>query len=157
MQMDYAETDLVLAIAHHLLIFLLAGVLAFEVAVIRPELTAAQIQRLSRVDIWYGILAGLILAVGFSRVTFAAKGWDYYAHNYFFWAKLGTFALVGLLSVVPTLRILRWRRNIAANPSALPSTGEISTVQRFLWLEVIGLGFVLAFAASMARGYGTFS
>jgi hypothetical protein len=30
-------------------------------------------------------------------------------------------------------------------------------VQRYLWLEVVGLAFVLGFAAAMARGYGTFS
>jgi hypothetical protein len=29
--MDYATTDLVLAILHHLLVFTLAGILAFEV------------------------------------------------------------------------------------------------------------------------------
>lgn len=155
--MDYAQTDLVLAIAHHFLIFLLAGVLAFEIAVIRPELTQAQILRLSRVDIWYGILAGLIVAVGFSRATFAAKGWAYYSHNYFFWAKVASFAIVGLLSIMPTLRIIRWRRDATATPSTLPTARDIANVQRYLWLEVIGLGFVLAFAATMARGYGIFS
>ena len=34
--MNYAAADLHLAIAHHLLIFLLAGILAFEIGVIRP-------------------------------------------------------------------------------------------------------------------------
>jgi uncharacterized membrane protein len=30
--MDYATTDLVLAIVHHLLVFMLAGILAFRLA-----------------------------------------------------------------------------------------------------------------------------
>ena len=59
---------------------------------------------------WYGLLAGLIVVVGFSRAIFAAKGWTYYEHNALFWAKLATFALIGLLSVPPTLAYLRWRR-----------------------------------------------
>jgi uncharacterized membrane protein len=32
--MDYATTDLVLAIVHHLLVFMLAGILAFEIGTV---------------------------------------------------------------------------------------------------------------------------
>jgi predicted ATPase len=39
--MNYAAADLHLAIAHHLLIFLLAGILAFEIGVIRLAMTGA--------------------------------------------------------------------------------------------------------------------
>jgi putative membrane protein len=80
--------DLVLAVAHHLLIFALAGVLAAELVMLRPGLDADGVRRIAGIDIWYGLLAGLILAVGFSRAIFAAKGWDYYSHNLFFWGKL---------------------------------------------------------------------
>ena len=41
--------------------------------------------------------------VGFARANFAAKGWAYYSHNSFFWSKIGTFALVGVLSIIPTI------------------------------------------------------
>jgi uncharacterized membrane protein len=103
--MNYAAADLHLAIAHHLLIFLLAGILAFEIGVIRLTMTGADINRVGRVDAWYGILALAIVAVGFSRAIFAAKGWGYYSINGFFWAKMAAFAAVGLLSIVPTVRI----------------------------------------------------
>jgi Predicted membrane protein len=73
--MNFAAADLHLAIAHHLLIFLLAGILAFEIGVIRLTMTGADIDRVGRVDAWYGILALAIVAVGFSRAIFAAKGW----------------------------------------------------------------------------------
>ena len=36
--LDFATRDLSLAIVHHLLIFLLFGVLAFEIGVIRPSM-----------------------------------------------------------------------------------------------------------------------
>ena len=39
--MNYAAADLHLAIAHHLLIFLLAGILAFEIGVIRLTMIGA--------------------------------------------------------------------------------------------------------------------
>lgn len=80
---DFATTDLAFAIGHHLLIFALAAVLAFEIGAIRPGMTGADVRRVGRVDAWYGILAGLILIVGFSRAVFAAKGWAYYSHNHF--------------------------------------------------------------------------
>ena len=84
--------DLTLAIAHHLLIFGLFGVLAAEVISVREGMTIETVTRISRVDLWYGVLAGLIIVVGFSRAVFAAKGWAYYAHNGFFWAKIAIFA-----------------------------------------------------------------
>jgi hypothetical protein len=39
------------------------------------------ILRVARVDIWYGVLAGAIILVGFWRAIFAAKGWAYYSVN----------------------------------------------------------------------------
>jgi putative membrane protein len=91
---DFATRDLSLAIAHHLLIFLLAGVLAFEIGVIRPNMKREDVLRVASVDNWYGILAVAILVVGFSRAIYAAKGWAYYEANGFFWAKIAAFVAV---------------------------------------------------------------
>lgn len=151
---DFATRDLVLAILHHLLIFPLAGVLAFEVGVIRPGMKSEDILRVSRVDSWYGILAAAILVVGFSRAIYAAKGWAYYETNGFFWAKIAAFAVVGLLSIVPTVRIIRWRRALGADAAFVPGAQEIADVRRYLWAEVVFFAFIPAFAAAMARGYG---
>ena len=46
---DFATNDLALAIAHHLLIFSLAGVLAFEIGAIRSNMTGQDIRRVGRV------------------------------------------------------------------------------------------------------------
>jgi putative membrane protein len=112
--MNYATTDLHLAIAHHLLIFLLAGILAFEIGAIRLTMTCDDINRVGRVDLWYGILAAAIIAVGLSRAILAAKGGAYYSVNGFFWAKMAAFAAVALLSIVPTRRIISWQQALAA-------------------------------------------
>jgi putative membrane protein len=100
---------------------------------------------------WYGVLAALILIVGFSRAIFAAKGWDYYAHNAFFWAKIGTFVAIGLLSIPPTLALLRWRRK-----STSPTVAEVAKMRPYLWTQVALFPLLPAFAAAMARGYGAF-
>jgi putative membrane protein len=152
--MDFATRDLILAVFHHVLIFALAGVIAFEVGVARQGLTATDVRRLGRVDAWYGILAALIIIVGFSRAIFAAKGWAYYSVNHFFWAKMGAFVIVGLLSIQPTVSFIRWRRAATANPDFVPASGAVATVRRFLWAEVFFFALIPIFAAAMARGYG---
>ncbi|MBI3678074.1 MAG: DUF2214 family protein [Proteobacteria bacterium] len=152
--MDFAAADLHLAIAHHLLVFALAGILAFEIGVIRAGMTGKDIVRVGRVDLWYGILAAAIVLVGFSRAIFAAKGWAFYSHNMFFWAKIATFAVIGLLSIAPTLVILRWRRALKGNDAFVPEANRIRRARRFLWLEILLFALLPAFAAAMARGYG---
>ena len=155
--MDFATTDLLYAIGHHVLVFALAGIIAYEFAVVRPTMSAADIVRVGAVDLWYGILAGLIVIVGFARANFAAKGWEYYSHNHFFWAKIGTFALVGILSIWPTIQFIRWRSALKKDASAMPSPGAIANARRFIWAEVILFALIPIFAAAMARGYGTVS
>lgn len=141
--------DLSLAITHHLLIFGLFGVLAIELINVRRGMTTDSIVQIGRVDLWYGILAGLIVVVGFLRAVYAAKGWGYYSHNAFFWAKIATFAVIGVLSVPPTITYIRWRRAGSA-----PTDDQIAGVRRYLWAETLLFALLPAFAAAMARGYG---
>ena len=141
--------DLILAVAHHILIFGLFGVLFAEFALVRPGMDQAMVRRVAAIDLWYGITAGLIIVIGFSRAIFAAKGWDYYSHNLFFWAKIGTFAVIGALSALPTISFLRWRRG-----NLVPDAVQIASVRRFIWAQLLLFPLLLAFAAAMARGYG---
>ena len=98
--------DLSLAIVHHLAIFALFSVLIMEIALVKRGMNRDTVITVVKVDLWYGILAAMILIVGFSRAVYAAKGWAYYSHNGFFWAKMATFVAIGLLSVPPTLKYL---------------------------------------------------
>lgn len=144
--------DLSLAIGHHLLIFALFGVLVAELVLVRPGLDRSAIMRTTSIDLWYGVLAALIVIVGFARAIFAAKGWNYYEHNLFFWLKIGTFVLIALLSVPPTIRYLRWR-----SAASLPSEGEVNGMRRILWAEVALFALLPIFAAAMARGFGEYA
>ena len=107
------------------------------------------ITRTARIDLWYGVVAGLIVIVGFTRAIFAAKGWNYYEHNTFFWAKIATFGVIAVLSVPPTLKYLGWQRS-----GTVPTSVEIAVVRRFLWAEVALFALLPIFAAAMARGFG---
>ena len=141
--------DLGLAIGHHILVFALFGILAAELVLVRRGVDVATIARVGKIDLWYGVLAAAIIVVGFSRAVFAAKGWAYYSHNLFFHAKIGTFVLIGLLSVPPTIAYIRWRRAGAA-----PTDAQVASVRGYLWAELALFALLPAFAAAMARGYG---
>ncbi len=143
--------DLALAIGHHLLVFVLFGVLVAELIGVRRGMDVSAITLIAAVDLWYGVAAGLILIVGFSRAVFAAKGWLYYEHNGFFWAKIATFLAIGLLSIPPTVRFIVWRR-----AGVNPSDDAVAAVRRYLYVEVALFALLPAFAAAMARGYGEF-
>ncbi|HEY2464245.1 MAG TPA: DUF2214 family protein [Steroidobacteraceae bacterium] len=143
--------DLLLAVGHHLLIFTIFGIICAEFWAVRPGMSSATVGRIASLDLWYGILAAAIIAVGFCRAIFAAKGWAYYSHNAFFWAKLGTFAVIGLLSLPPTLAFARWRKSALA-----PGESEVRSARRYLHWEFALFLFLPIFAAAMARGYGEF-
>jgi putative membrane protein len=141
--------DLILAVLHHLLVFGMFGMLCAELIVVRRGIDPATLARVGLVDLGYGAMAGAIVAVGFSRAIFAAKGWAYYSHNAFFWAKIGVFVMIGLLSVPPTIAFIRWRRAGMA-----PSDDQLAAVRRFMLAELSLFALLPAFAAAMARGYG---
>ncbi|HVY21599.1 MAG TPA: DUF2214 family protein [Bauldia sp.] len=147
-------TDLLLAIAHHLLIFTLFGLLVTEMVMLQPELPRSRLLRLARIDLAYGIVAGLIVIIGFSRVHFGLKGAEFYEHNPIFWAKIASFILVGIFSIPPTLRILRWRRASDADPTFRPDATAVAAAKRFMHAEGVAFIFILIFAAMMARGIG---
>ena len=147
--------DWALASLHHLAIFTLAAIIAFELALTARAVDHTAIARLARVDAWYVVLAAVVLAVGAARVMFGAKGSAYYMANAFFWTKMGLFVAVGLLSIPPTLRFLAWRRQLRADASFRPDAAALSSVRRFLWTQVVLFAGIPVAAAAMARGYGT--
>ncbi|WP_427788655.1 DUF2214 family protein [Brevundimonas diminuta] len=140
--------DLSLAILHHLLFLGLIVMLASELALLRIE--TPPLKRLAGMDAGYGVTALLIVVVGIGRVM-GGKGWAFYEANPFFWAKIGTFALIGLISIRPTLMILKWRRAAKAAPGYIPPQAELSVARRAVGLEVVLLVPLLAFAAAMTR------
>ena len=144
-------TDLLLAVLHHLGMFALFGMLAVELTLVRPGMTVGQVATAARVDRLYGLLAIFMIVIGFSRAIFAAKGWHYYSHNGFFWAKVAVFALVGALSARPTMQFIRWRR-----ASHRPDDGEVARIRGALHAQAALFALIPIFAAAMARGYGSF-
>lgn len=143
-----------LASVHYLTIFALVAILAIELALVRPGIDAATVRRLARIDLGFGLAAVAVILAGLARVFFGLKGPAYYLGNWIFWTKMGVFALIGLLSIQPTLRFLAWRRLIDVDPNAIPAASDIARVKRVIHLEAGLILLLPILAAAMARGYG---
>ena len=144
----------IMASLHHIAAFTVAACLVYEFVAYRQNLTVAEARNIQRVDLAYGIAAGLVLVAGFLRVYFFEKGSPYYFSNHIFWTKIVLFTIVGLLSIYPTIRYIKWNPVLETNKSPDISDAEYKNIRLLLWLEMIGLILILFAAPAMARGIG---
>jgi putative membrane protein len=140
------------AFLHHLCAFTLVAAVAIQFALIRGELTLSSARRLVVTDMVYGIAAGALLVIGLSRVFFFEKGADYYFHSHAFLAKFSLFVVVGLLSIVPTLEFLSWRKATTAGQLPAISARKLRLVTGVIHGELFAIVIILLCAAIMARG-----
>jgi putative membrane protein len=147
-------TTALMAFLHHILAFTLTACLVYEFIAYHKNMGIAEIRRIQRVDLVYGISAGLLLLIGLLRVFFFEKGINFYLNNPFFWVKMTAFLLVGLLSIDPTIRYIRWNRTLRQNEVPEISEAEYKRTRILLSLEVIGIAVILLAAPMMARGIG---
>jgi putative membrane protein len=142
------------AFLHHAAAFVLFGALMVELVLLRNELTLSSARSILRMDAAYGMAAMVLLVVGFIRVFRTEKGADYYFHSGPFIAKLSLFILVGLLSIYPTIRFLKWRRDL--RQQRLPSFDEDQRrrIKMILHVELTLAMLIILCAVLMARGIG---
>jgi putative membrane protein len=145
-----------LAFLHHLAAFTLFGALMVELVLLKSELTATSVRSLLRMDAAYGISAAVLFAVGFLRVFYAEKGANYYFHSVPFLAKITLFFTVGLLSIYPTRRFLKWRKSPSAAQVIQLGEGERRKLRTIIHTELTLLMLLILCAALMARGIGYF-
>lgn len=146
--------DALLAIAHHLAVFSLVSLLVVELVLVRAPMTAAEVTRFVRIDGLYGLSAVAVLVAGVARVAWGAIPADYYLGNVLFWVKMGALVAMTILSLIPTVRGLRWRKSVVSDASWAVPESEVRVVRRFVRIEVAILPVVPIAAALMARGFG---
>lgn len=144
----------IMASLHHILAFMLTAALVYEFVAYRKGLTAAEARRIQRVDLVYGISAGLLIVVGLLRVYFFEKGPNFYFNNHVFWTKMALFVIIGLLSIYPTIRYIKWNPTLAENKAPEIPDAEFRNIRLLLWLEMAGIILILFAAPLMARGVG---
>ncbi|QEY65136.1 DUF2214 family protein [Metapseudomonas lalkuanensis] len=144
----------VAAYLHFLSIFMLFALLVLEHRLFKLPLDLERARSLVRIDIAYGLAAGVVLLTGLARVVWYGKGLDYYLHNSMFHAKMGLFVLIALLSGFPTFVFLNWRNALKAGQVPEVSPGKARAVIMVIRLELLLALLLPLFAVLMARGHG---
>jgi putative membrane protein len=140
------------AFLHHLAAFTLVSALAVEFVLIRQELTLTSARKLPVVDAVLGSAAGLILIVGLLRVFYFEKGSAYYFSSHAFLTKFAVFIIVAILSIVPTVEFLSWRKALKAEQVPVVEARKMRLVRMLIHGELMGVVIILLCAAIMARG-----
>ena len=144
--------DAILAYLHFIAIFMLFAYLVAEWMIIRRPLDGATIRRLGKIDLIYGGVAVLVLITGFLRLVYGAKGADFYLQSWPIYVKVGLFLLIAVISVIPTLAFVRWRRYLDHDPAWQVPPDEQRRMRRLITIELHLAGMIPVFAVIMSRG-----
>jgi putative membrane protein len=150
MHMDEVYLDALLAYLHYFAIFAVFVTLSLELVLCKGAIDNATVRRLGHYDAAFAVSAMLALATGFLRAVYGVKGWGWYAENPFFWVKVGTFAVIGLISIVPTIAFLRWKKQNVA-----PTAEQTARVRKYIAWETFLLPILPLCAVLMARAIGS--
>jgi len=140
------------AFLHHVCAFTLVSAVAIEFMLIRQELTLSSARKLQATDRVLGIAAGALLVIGLLRVFYFEKGPDYYFHSHAFTAKFSIFVAIGLLSIIPTLEFLSWRKLLSDGQVPAITAKKRRLVTAVIHGELLSIVIILLCAAIMARG-----
>ena len=146
--------DALLAYLHFTAVFVLFAFISIELVLLKTELTAATIRQLGRMDLWYFGSAIVVLATGFARLVFGAKGPAFYLQSWPVYVKIALFLAVVIVSIDPTLRFIHWRRSLDHDPAWRVPPEEQRRMRRRVLLEVHVAALIPLVAVIMARGLG---
>ena len=146
--------EALLAYAHFLAILTMVVFIASEAALCRPEwINAKVVERLGKVDMVYGIAAGLVLLTGIARTWWGIKGTGWYWTNGLLHLKLTLFIVVGLISIKPTIVFRRWSKELKAT-GALPDETQVRATRKLVMVQAHLIALIPLVAVFLARGFG---
>ncbi|MCV9387552.1 DUF2214 family protein [Reichenbachiella ulvae] len=128
--------------------------LVYERVTLSQTLSIQDAKRIQKADLIYGLSALAVLIAGFIRIYFYEKGSEFYLASPFFYVKMGAFTVVGVLSIYPTVRFLKWNKQIKNGEEPIITAQQFSTIKLLLNLEIVGVLIMLFAASAMARGIG---
>ena len=147
-------TEALLAYIHIVAILAMVVFLASEAALCRGEwLNAKVVERLSKIDMVYGISAVAVLLTGLARTYWGVKGMGWYWSNPLLHIKVTLFVVIGLISIKPTLTFARWKRELRAT-GKLPDEAQIKSTRRLVMVQAHILPLIPLAAVFLARGFG---
>lgn len=143
---------IVLPWVHYLAVLMMAGTAVAELYLLKLTPTAETVRLLPRVDRFYGITAVLVFVTGLLRMYHGGKGADWYWHNGLMHGAISAFVLAALISIIPTIRFLRWSRQL--DSGALPSTDAVRKTRVLVHVQLTLVALVALLITLVAKSYG---
>ena len=142
------------AYIHYLSFMLCFGALIYERISLKANPNRQEAISMVVADIIYGIAGIALLVSGIYRVVKFGQGSEFYTQNPVFWTKIIVFALVGSLSLYPTITYVLWA--IPISKGNLPKVTEtlVSRLRLIINIELVGFASIPFLATLMARGVG---
>jgi len=143
-----------IAYIHYLSFMICFGALIYERISVKPNPRKEEAISMVVADIIYGIAGIALLVSGIYRVLKFGQGSDFYTQNPIFWTKIIVFALVGSLSLYPTITYVLWA--IPLSKGNLPNVTQnlVSRLRLIINIELVGFVSIPFLATLMARGIG---
>jgi len=142
------------AYIHYLSFMICFGALIYERISLKVDPNRKEAISMVLSDIIYGIAGIALLISGIYRVIKFGQGSEFYTQNPIFWTKIIVFALVGSLSLYPTITYVLW--SIPLSKGTLPQVKEnlVSRLRLIINIELVGFASIPFLATLMARGVG---
>ena len=130
------------------------GALIYERISLKPEPSREEAISMVLADVVYGIAGIALLISGIYRVIKFGQGADFYTENPIFWTKIVVFAVVGSLSLYPTITYVLWAIPLSKGKLPNVTNNLVSRLRVIINIELIGFASIPFLATLMARGFG---
>ena len=142
------------AYIHYLSFMICFGALIYERISLKINPNRRESISMVIADIIYGIAGIALLTSGIYRVIKYGQGADFYTQNPIFWTKIIIFALVGSLSLYPTITYILWAIPLSKGKLPEVTSNLVSRLKLIISIELVGFSLIPFFATLMARGIG---
>ena len=146
--------EVLIVYLHYAAMVLIAILITLELLTCVPNIADDRVRILARIDFAYLAAALLALATGLARLFWYGKGLAFYAHNPVLYIKLALFVGVVLISLPPTMQMLRWVRALKGGASRVAADYEVARMRRYMVVEAVLIALIPLMAVLMARGIG---
>jgi putative membrane protein len=146
------NVEILVRYVHFISIFLVVASLVVEHALVKERMSGKELRRFMNYDAVYGIGALLVVAMGLLLWFSVGKPAEFYTKNWLMHLKLGLFVIVGLISIVPSVRMSKLKKRTGPNEIADIPKSIIMIIR----MELLIVFLLPLIASLMAKGIGYF-
>jgi putative membrane protein len=138
---------------HYIGIMALMGALITEHVLLKPGISKEQVKSLALVDLIYLISAGIVLITGLLRWFLVdVKGAEFFTKNPLFHIKVTLFVVIVIISIFPTIKFLKWRKEAKQNDSIAIADKDIKKQLMLIRIELLLVAIIPLLAVMVAGG-----